>query len=197
MSPTEDPDDPDSGPVLSPEELDISDDDHVAEIEDGRFVVSSQEGKPPAPPTDATDSGGDDDGSDPPASAGRTEANVDLDEREVRRWLAERAEDVDARYGFHVTATFDDDVRHRQLFSDDAVTVFEGLLLWYVQGFDRSTPVEEAIGLLLVAGNMPVRFPAESLEGYLAAHDLDPDDSIADLLATAEDGFVFPPLRGD
>ena len=38
--PPGDDNDEDDGRVLAPEELDISDDEHVAEIEDGRYVVS-------------------------------------------------------------------------------------------------------------------------------------------------------------
>ena len=35
--------DGDEGPILSPEELDISTDEHVAEIDEGRYVVSPNE----------------------------------------------------------------------------------------------------------------------------------------------------------
>ncbi|MFC7195718.1 hypothetical protein ACFQL4_15590 [Halosimplex aquaticum] len=35
-----DPSDAEDGPILSPDELDITQDEHVAEIDDGRYVVS-------------------------------------------------------------------------------------------------------------------------------------------------------------
>ena len=48
--------------------------------------------------------------------------------------------------------------------SNDVVTVFESLVLWYGQQIDNTTPVEEVLGILLVEANAPVRYPATSLQ---------------------------------
>jgi hypothetical protein len=184
MAPRDEPNapDPEEGPVLGPDELDISDDDHVTEIDDGRYVVSPEE-RPadeqigPREGTEDVDESG-----EPPT---RT-----LDRRAVRAWLVEDLGGTESRYGFDMTATFDDAVRHRRMVSNDVVTIFESLVLWYAQQIDAETPVEEVLGILLWESNVPVRYPARSLERLVESTDLDAGDSIADLLAAveAEDG---------
>jgi hypothetical protein len=67
--------------------------------------------------------------------------------------------------------------------SNDVVTVFESLLLWYAQQVDENTPVEEVLGILLMESNVPVRYPPESIHALVKSSGLEPDDSIAELLA--------------
>jgi hypothetical protein len=184
MAPRDEPNsaDPEEGPVLGPDELDITDDDHVTEIDDARYVVSPEER--PADeqigPHERTD-GADRSGESPPQT---------LDRPAVRAWLAEDLEETDSRYGFDMTATFDDAVRHRRMVSNDVVTIFESLVLWYAQQIDGETPVEEVLGILLWESNVPVRYPARSLGRLVESTGLDTSDSIGDLLATvdAEEG---------
>ncbi|MFC7195717.1 hypothetical protein ACFQL4_15585 [Halosimplex aquaticum] len=75
--------------------------------------------------------------------------------------------------------------------SNDVVTIFESLVLWYAQQIDGKTPVEEVLGILLMEANVPVRYPPASLRRLLESTELSPDDSIADLIAAVgdEDGF--------
>jgi hypothetical protein len=74
--------------------------------------------------------------------------------------------------------------------SNDVVTIFESLVLWYAQQIDSTTPVEEVLGILLMEANVPVKYPTASLQRVLESTDLDPDDSIADLASAIEDdGF--------
>lgn len=174
----------DEGPILSPEELDISEDDHVRELEDGRYVVSPDgpisdpvpsppDGREAAGPTRAGPSG-------PEASA------ATLDQDAVHDWLARSFEDTTSRYGFDVTATFDGRVAQRRMASNDVTTIFESLILWYAQQIETDTPVEEVLGILLMESTVPIRYPPASLERLVATTDLEPGDSIADLLAAVE-----------
>jgi hypothetical protein len=182
MAPRDEPNAPESeeGPVLGPDELDISDDDHVTEIDDGRYVVSPQER-----PAEEQIGQAEHEADGPDDRHPRT-----LDRPTVRAWLAEDLDGTDSRYGFDMTASFADVVRHRRMVSNDVVTIFESLVLWYAQQIDAETPVEEVLGILLWESNVPVRYPARSLERLVESTDLDPADSIADLLAAieAEDG---------
>jgi hypothetical protein len=175
---------PDEGPVLAPEELEITEDEHVTEIDDGRFVVSPDE-RPTDDPVaaDASPPG-------PPEPTPEPEQPPAFDQAAVHEWLADDVGDVSSRYGFDVTATFDGTVAQRRLFSNDVVTSFESLVLWYAQQIDSDTPVEEVLGILLLESNAPVRYPPRSIKQLVAATDLGPDDTIADLLAAveAEDG---------
>lgn len=223
-------DDPDAddGDILSPEELDISTDEHVAEIDDGRYVVSPNEpiddlpghasadgsqdqstlpGESGTVPDRGAGTTRDDDGRDTSkeigSSAGARDviptAGGDPDpsgtagpvaERDVRRWLAAQFDESDSRYGFDVTATFDGTVQQRQMVSNDVVTIFESLVLWYAQQIDSTTPVEEVLGILLMEANVPVRYPSASLQRTLESTDLTPEDSIADLVeVVGDEGF--------
>jgi hypothetical protein len=174
---------PEEGPVLAPEELEIADDEHVTEIDDGRFVVS-----PDARPQDEPVSA--DAGVAQAEPSTQTPEEGPLDRERVHDWLADDVGGVDSRYGFDVTATFDGRVAQRRLVSNDVVTSFESLVLWYAQQIDADTPVEEVLGILLLESNVPVRYPPRSLKRLVESSDLGPDDSIADLLAAvhADDG---------
>lgn len=178
-------DNPEDGPILSPEELDISDDEHVTEIDDGRYVVS-----PNDPISDSAGTTSDtelDAGQSEPAATTDDE-RVELDHRTVHQWLTGHLEDANSRYGFDMTAKFDGRVQQRQMMSNDVVTIFESLMLWYAQQIDSGTPVEEILGILLMESNVPIRYPPASLQNVLDATDLTPEDSIADLIeAVSED----------
>ncbi|WP_415382772.1 hypothetical protein [Halosimplex sp. TS25] len=185
----DDPPDAEDGPILSPDELDITQDEHVAEIDDGRYVVS------PGDPIDDVPTV--DDGTDEPSSApveqptdGATDT-PELTESDVHAFLETQFEDSGSRYGFDITATFDGSIQQRQMVSNDVVTIFESLVLWYAQQIDGKTPVEEVLGILLMEANVPVRYPPASLRRLLESTELSPDDSIADLIAAVgdEDGF--------
>jgi hypothetical protein len=211
--PPDDGGNPEDGPILSPDELELEEDEHVTKIDEGRFVVSpdgsqdrdvgpaesggaeseptaesgdrepSNERPPPETPTTT------------PERADRTRSGAATTttptEREVHDWLERDLEGTRSRYAFDVTAKFDDTVTQRRLASNDVVTVFESLVLWYSQGLDRDTPVEEVLGILLMESNLPIRFPAVSIQRLVQSTDLDPDDSIGDLVEAveAQDGF--------
>jgi len=210
MGPGDDPDD-DDGRVLAPEELDISDDEHVAEIDDGRYVVSPNDPIDDAPnvassqpaqeradadarPTDAdsepashTQPSTSPDR--PPATDSQPTDVSELTERDVSQWLESNFEDANSRYGFHVTATFDGRVFQRRMMSNDVVTIFESLILWYAQHIDSETPVEEVLGILLTESNVPITYPTESLSTAIQREGLEPDDTIGELLEQIDDGF--------
>jgi len=185
----EDGGDADAGRILAPEELDIAEDEHVTQIDDGRFVVSPSE-RPADDPVgvDAHATPESEPEPDPEPAAGDPDPTLDSDA--VHDWLAEDVGSVSSRYGFDVTATFGGSVSQRRLVSNDVVTSFESLVLWYAQHVDDDTPVEEILGILLLESNVPVRYPPRSLERILESTNLGPEDSIADLIAAveAEDG---------
>jgi outer membrane biosynthesis protein TonB len=202
---------PEEGPILSPEELDITDKESVRQIDEGRFVVSPNsetEPKPdpepetePQPTRDRERSSErhsqterrtqqpEPDRAQPaqpgPSASDRQEA--DLSEAVVHDWLRGRFEQRQSRYAFDVTATFDGSVSQRQMASNDVVTIFESLMLWYGQQIDSNTPVEEILGILLMESNVPIRYPPESVRNLVKSAGLSPEDSIRELLAAVED----------
>ena len=197
-----------------PDELDITESEHVEQLEEGRFVVSSDARVPQPDETDPAQSDADrasrsqpepegvpepqpGPGSDPEPQPrqsrndGASGANSEeLSQEAVHQWLRESFADSPSRYGFDVTATFDGSVGQRRMASNDVVTIFESLLLWYAQQVDSDTPVEESLGILLMESSVPIRYPPQSLEQLVKSSDLGPDDTIADLLAAVneEDG---------
>lgn len=185
----DEPADPDEGTVLSPDELDITNDEHVAEIEEGRYVVSPGDPIGDIPTVEDETETGTKSAADP--SAEPESEPPEIDETAVHEYLESQFRDSGSRYGFDITATFDDSVDQRQMVSNDVVTIFESLVLWYAQQIDGKTPVEEVLGILMMEASVPVRYPPASLQRLLESTDLSPDDSIADLIAAvdSEDGF--------
>jgi len=198
--------DPEEGPVLSPEEIDITDDERVRELEEGRYVVSS--GDPIAEPDD--EPAGQIEGEqratpdrpaeqeteptpapDPTPERGATDTapagEPDLTARSVHRWLSDDLAASNSRYGFDITASFDGAVSQQRMVSNDVVTIFETLVMWYAQQIDRNTPIEEVLGILLTEANVPVEVPPESIRRALASSDLSPEDSIADFMTVVKD----------
>jgi len=209
--PLDDPDEgnpdegnPDEGKILSPDELDITESEHVEQLEEGRFVVSSDARVPQPDETDPAQSDADRASRSQPEPEGVPEPqprqsrndgasganSEELSQEAVHQWLRESFADSPSRYGFDVTATFDGSVGQRRMASNDVVTIFESLLLWYAQQVDSDTPVEESLGILLMESSVPIRYPPQSLEQLVKSSDLGPDDTIADLLAAVneEDG---------
>jgi len=218
-----DPEGPPDAKVLAPDELDITREEEVAQLEDGRFVIGT-EGEPnvssekPNRPRERTveraedetasdesaasadesksRSAGDPSPEPETADRGRSETRSrPLSGSEVKRWLSRELARTDSQYAYRIAAKTGENISHQQLASDDVNMAFDGLLMWYAQQVGRDTAVEEALGILLSRSNIRVRFPVAGFIAYLERHDLEPDDDISKLLETIrnEDGFVFPP----
>jgi hypothetical protein len=173
------------GDVLSSDELDITEEESVVEIEENRFVIAAGDEPPRVADTakpDTRETSRPDE--DAPSEPGAPDPD---DRRRGERRPAEELIAGDSRYGYHIAAKFDDRVYEHQLSSNDITTVFENLLLSYVQHVDNDTPVEEVLAIMLLKSNVPVRYPASSLKTLLTRHGLTTDDSIADLLAVVEE----------
>lgn len=171
-APDEPPTDAD-GTVLSPDELDITEDQHVVELDDGRYLISAED-----EPDETVVGQLDDLTADPPDERAPAQ---DLDARQVRRWLADRLEAADSRYGFDITAVFEGSAVRQELFSDDVITTFENLLVWYAQHVGGDTPVEDVLGILLAESTAPIRLHPNAVRAIAEAHGLDGDDQLSDL----------------
>lgn len=181
-------DDEDERVVFTPDELDITDREEVVEIEEDRYVVSASGGKPDVASTASEGEGGTTDDAERPS----TPESASLDGPTVRGWLTQHVAAADERYGFEVTATLDDKTAHREFYSDDVVETFDVLLDWFCRNLDEGDP-ERVLGILLAETETRPRLPPSALRAYVEREGLSPDDTVADLLETAEDGFRFPP----
>ena len=187
--------------ALAPDELDFESDENVVPLDEGRYVIGTDER--PTVPEDAADPGPGKGDVDSASSGGGAPASNDpdavtrhaVDSAAVKRFLEDDLGEVSARYGFHVTAKSEDAIGHQQLVSDDVGTVFDGLLRWYAQQLTTETAVEDVLGILLTESNVRVRYSPSCLQAILEAYGLGPDDTIADLVAAVQDdrGMVFPP----
>lgn len=193
--------DQDDDRVLSPDELDIEEQEEVAAIGDGRFVIGP-DGPPDAP--EGEDAGGADGGTGTQSGSatepadGAAEATEPAEPqvtgRDVKEWLGEELESHDAEYAYHIAAKYGDSVAHQQLATDDVGAAFDGLLVWYARQLAGSTSIDRALGILLGESSVQVKYPTKRLIAYLEANDLGPDDSIRELVETVddEDGLRFP-----
>lgn len=169
---TDDSSESDEGAVLSPEELDITDEENVREIGEGRYVISPGGGPPNVREAEANA---------PEPAETDPERPDDVDIEEVHDWIAAHLESSSSEYAFDVTARFEGRVKQNALYSNDVVATFENLVSWYAQHAGGETPVEDVLGLLLLESNLTVRFPAESLVAFAESHDLERSDSLAAL----------------
>lgn len=172
---------PEDGKILSPEELELKDDEHVTQIDEGRYVVS------PDVRDDDDSYGGQPSMPEPEPESESVPQTSEFTDATVHEWLAEQMADSNARYGFDVTAKFDGEVDQQRLTSNDIVTVFETLMLWYGRQMDGSTDVQDVLGILLSESNVPVKYPPGSIKALARSAGLSPDDTIADLVDAVED----------
>lgn len=159
------------GRVLSPNELDIADDDSVTELEEGRYVISAGGGPPPA------------------SRSGSSGSDQRVNERAVHEWLTERLENTETRHGFDVTTKIDGDIARKRVLSDDVVETFDALLEWYARQVGEDVAAAQVLGILLAESDHQIKYPKASLEASLARYGLGPEDSISRLLdAVGDDG---------
>jgi hypothetical protein len=183
--------DPDDAPALSPEELDISDDEHVEKLDDnGRYVVSPGGGPPNVPDSSTDDGTGDAEQREQANEArARAEQRPTADRASgpaspgaARTLLADELERSGARYGLDIVARFEGTaVRHRTV-SDDVIGTFENLVRWYAGHVTDGTPADEVVEILLRESSFQTD-ETPNLAKLLKAHDLDRTDSIEALVA--------------
>ena len=181
--------------MLSPDELDITSEDNVVELDDGRYVISPGDREPnvsdvPVPEDETSP----EDGTSRTMVEDRSPAR-ELSEDVVHDWLEDRLEAAESKYAFDVTARFEGSVSQRALFSNDVVATFENLVVWYATHAGSDTPVEDVLAILLMESNLSIRFPPDSLRAFASAHGLDGSDPLERLFAAARDagGIRFPP----
>lgn len=187
---------PDKGRVLSPNDLDISEQDEVEEIDEGRYVVSTGGGPPNVP-----DDPGHSQGAEPGRQGGERQggggspsapgAGGGFQSPEAaRNLLDEELGRTRSRYGIDVVGRFDGEPARHRTVSDDVVATFENLVLWYARQVSDGTPTEEVIEILLREASVVPDPGTPNLKELLAKHDLTPHDSIAELVAaiTEESG---------
>lgn len=178
---TDEPPEKDDGGVLSPDELDIRNEENVVELEEGRYVISPG-GREPNVPSRAKSTP-----STPRTDVDDSETNEELTESDVHEWIEDRLLSADSKFAFDVSASFEGDVSQKALFSNDVVTTFENLVVWYARHAGGDTPVEDVLGILLVESNLSVRFPAESLQAFAESHGLDGEASLESLFEVARE----------
>jgi hypothetical protein len=173
--------------VVDPEDLDITKNEQVQELREGQYVI----------PTDGSGTDFADLRADIRAEMEREAEGENPDEQQAspdpRAALVDHLESLSTANGFVIAGRFDGEIHVNESTSDDPGVVFSDLLTWYATHVDRDTPPQEVLGILCLAGDVPVRYPTWTLVEFLSAHDLSPDDSIAELIdVVRDDGLVFP-----
>ena len=182
-------------PTVRPEDLDFADDRRVVELDDRRYVVATANSDAPSvTSSDPTTVGSDAPDNADAAAAAESGGDRRPDRAAARDALIEYVETREPRHGFVVVGSFDDRIEGSEAFGDDLPAVFGEFANWYATNVDARTEPAEVLGILLLAAEVPVRYPASALERLLSAHDLSADDPIDDLLTVArEKGFRLPP----
>jgi len=178
----------DGAPPADPDELDFTDDENVVELGEGRYVVGTS-GRPTVddPPTPTSTD-------EPSAATDTADASGEPDsvtQAAVHDWLEASFDDNGFAYGVDVTTHAEGTTARNRMTSNDVAATFDALCSWFVAAAGPESPPPEALGLLLVATDSPVDLPPAAITQFAAAHDLGPDDSIADLVRAAEDAGGF------
>ena len=137
------------------------------------------------PPADTADDS--EDAAEPPA--------VELTQQTVSQFLAESLTSTETAYGFDATVNIEGSVKRGRMSSDDVAETLEGLLRWYAEQTTDEMEPEAALGIILAGSTLEVEYPVQSVYAMLKRYELQPDDSISDLLsAIREEGsFTVPP----
>jgi len=162
-----------NGRVLDASELDITEDERVRKLEDGRFVVST-DGPPVVPELESTDVS---------ESASRETASIEDARRQISASLAEASVD----YGLEAELLAEGRQAHTRVETDDVVEGFDRLVEWYANAVGARTPQEDTLGILLVESEASISYPASALTALAASHGLSADDSIAELVAACRE----------
>jgi|GEM_PF-533513 hypothetical protein len=164
-------------------ETDDEESDETASETDGDEEQSGAAGSQPAPSDTPQEA------ADPPA--------VELTQQRVSQFLAESLADAETSYGFDATVNIDGDVNRGRMSSDDIAETLEGLLRWYAKQTTDDVDPEAALGIILAGSTLEVEYPVQSAYAMLKQYDLQPDDSISDLLTAVrnEGSFTVPPSK--
>lgn len=173
----------DAGRVLKPGELDITDDEAVEELEEGRFVVSASGGPPNVPDSATSDTTGPAVDSSPGTPTGGAPRSPEA----ARNLLSRELERTQGRYAVDVVGQFDGEPARHRTVSNDVVATFENLLVWYARYVTQETPVEEVLDILLREASVVPEPDTPNLAELLEANDLTPEDSIAELVDAIAD----------
>lgn len=195
MSPPGNPD-PDEEGVLSPDELRLSEKEEVEEIEEGRYVVSTDGSKPDVPEKAVNKDKKSDQRTDISRDNKSSTASK-IGEANIESQVEAELRDIPTEFGYRISVKYGDSVDHHRLYADDVTTTFNNLLAWYAKNLDSEMSPGEVLGILLSESDVSVQYPVKSFEQYLVDNGLSTDDTIADLLITMrEDGaFDFPPQK--
>lgn len=148
--------------VLRPDDLDVDDREEVRAIGDDRYVVSTEEGRPPTPrddpPTDVTSTPAAD--AAPDSASGTTwspDASVpgaDASASAEPRSLADALDGVEERYATALAVKTDRGVAAEEFASNNVVATFERTLRWYADRVDDSEPPEAVLRVLLAKSDL-------------------------------------------
>ena len=163
------------------EEADADDDAEQEPTADDDESSSSSE--PPAETSDEDD----EKTAEPPA--------VELTQQTVSQFLAESLTSTETSYGFDATVNIEGNVKRGRMSSDDVAETLEGLLRWYAEQTTDEMEPEAALGIILAGSTLEVEYPVQSVYAMLKRYELEPDDSISELLAAIreEGSFTVPP----
>ncbi|AFZ73129.1 DUF7500 family protein [Natronobacterium gregoryi] len=180
----------DTGGVLSPEDLDISESPYVDEISEGRYVVSADRTPPnvpgrgneslPARQSETRPERRDSRDARPP-----TDRSVQSPEA-ARSLLADELERTDTRYGLDIVARFGDDTARHRMTSNDVLDTFNSLVFWYARNVARNTRTDRAASLLFAKSDFDAALTAPQIRAALKEHDLDTTSTVGELLAELE-----------
>lgn len=184
-----------SGGVLSPEDLDISESPYVSELSEDRYVVSPDRSPPSVPgkqgqgeqkslPAATSETRGEQQGGNDAAPAPRS--NQVQSPEAARSLLADELERTDARYALDIVSRFGDNTARHRMSSNDVLDAFNSLVFWYARNVAQNTRTDRAVSLLFAKSDFEMELTASQVRTALRKHNLDETSSVGELLEALE-----------
>ena len=122
---------------------------------------------------------------------------VELTNENVSKFLAQSLAQGDGEYGFDATINVEGQVNRGRMTSDDVGETLETLLRWYARQTTDEVEPEAVLGIILAGSDLAVEYPVQSAYTMVKQFDLQPDDTISDLLSAIrkEGSFTIPPSK--
>lgn len=180
------------GGVLSPEDLDFTESPYVAEVSDGRYVVSSD-----SPPnvSESTELASRSRSNETRPQQSSETAPMDsnpgdrgsIQSPEVARSiLADELERANARYALDIVSRFDSRTTRHRTTSDDVVGTFDNLVLWYAQQVATEMPTHRTAAVLLAKSEFSPPLSPAQVRQAARKHGLNKSSTIGELLDAIE-----------
>lgn len=166
---------------LSPDQAVLEESEHVLELPDDRYLVSTSR----IDETQAERIQDDDESTPDESTPTRSSDRLPVDQ--ARDALRDSLRMSDATYAVEVTAVLEGSIHAERIETDDVVAAFDAINRCFATGVGGDMSAPEVLDILVAESTLAGTRQSHGLDDVLDAFDLGPRDSIGDLIDAVED----------